>query len=172
MIWLIADTHFGHARMMELCGRPVDFEERIHANVCRMVRGDDVLVHLGDIWLGSKEAWDTARQRIDGWPGRKILIRGNHDKRSAQWYMQHGWDAAMDAMGLEMYGKRVLLTHEPAPLGVFDLNIHGHCHNLSLERWTAYRGLWGPTHRLLALEYTQYAPVNLRTAIEKGLPAR
>jgi calcineurin-like phosphoesterase family protein len=165
MIWLIADTHFGHKLMVELCGRPENFERLIQEKVLSLVAISDTLIHLGDICFGRPLP-------ADYWFGhcRKVLIRGNHDQHSLVWYEQHGWDMAVDALGLNMYGKKILLTHRPAQLGDFDLNIHGHCHNISPEQWVRHQVVWGLSHRLFALEYTNYAPVSLRTAVQKGLP--
>jgi calcineurin-like phosphoesterase family protein len=46
--WVITDTHLGHGKMEEYCGRPKDFEDRILRNLT-CVQESDVLIHLGDV---------------------------------------------------------------------------------------------------------------------------
>jgi calcineurin-like phosphoesterase family protein len=59
-----------------------------------------------------------------------VLIRGNHDKKSIDWYIQHGWDFVVDSMHVEFAGKTVLLSHKPRHPDEwrYSLNIHGHTH--------------------------------------------
>ena len=154
--WLITDTHFCHQAMTRLCGRPPDFDTRIDKAVRQLVGADDILIHLGDILLGGKgDAW-VHEHYIAAWPGRKILVRGNHDHRSLHWYMQHGWSFACDEIAIEMYGKKLLLTHRPALGDHFDLNIHGHCHDKEFRE-----SLNDDRHLLYAMERTNYQPVLL-----------
>ena len=172
--------------MKTYCLRPPDFTERTHRNIMNTVKAEDTLIHLGDVGIGKHDAWEWM---VRLWPGRKILIRGNHDRaHSCGWWMEHGFDFACDSMVL----RNVLLTHEPANAvirqhdsaydtlqgdpGLPDgcqLNIHGHLHNIwdgfhreaRLERDRELLGedytkrLKYPWQRLLALEYTDYRPV-------------
>ena len=88
--WIITDTHFGHDSMMKLCGRPEGFSEKILINLNRTVHCPDVLIHLGDICIGKEEYWHSELMK---WACcKKWLIRGNHDKKSDMWYLNHGWD--------------------------------------------------------------------------------
>ena len=97
-------------------------------------------------------------------PGRKVLVMGNHDRsQSAHWWMQHGFEFACQAM---VY-RNVWLTHEPSTslASGCELNVHGHLHNFlekaGADREKAMHGVYKakPFHRLFAIEYTNYAPV-------------
>ncbi len=152
-VWLIADTHLNHENIKTYCQRPDDFTKRIVHNWRRMVGREDLLIHLGDVVIGKKNS--------EGWlnlPGRKVLIIGNHDQQwSATAWMRHGFDFACHGLIF----RNAWLTHEPAealPAGT-EINIHGHKHNV----WDGFQG-GGPYepksfHRLFAVEYTGYAPV-------------
>ena len=131
-IFLIADTHFFHEALIELCGRPTNFTDRIVKNWCNCIKEDDLIVHLGDVTLGYDE--DSARLVKETLPGRKILVKGNHDKKSKTWYMSHGFDFCCD----EFTWKDILLSHKRLDLSgrpKITFNIHGHFHNTQHHKW-------------------------------------
>lgn len=160
-IWIIADTHFGHNIMVEKCGRPHDFNEKILSNIEKNVRKEDVLIHLGDFCIGDDKAWH--KLFCDYCNCKKWLITGNHDKRTKTWYMENGWDAVADTMSLNIYGKHILFSHSPVDPGdSFDINIHGHHHNTNHhpEDYTTERNI------LIHIEDT-LSPVLLQTHLNK-----
>ena len=130
--YITTDTHFGHRNMEIYCKRPHDFEDRISKYLFANCKSEDVLIHLGDICMGKDEFWHNSF--IIPLPCKKWLIRGNHDKKSNNWYLSHGWDFVGDEFLLKFEGKNILFSHEPVQKrdGV-DINIHGHIHN-HLER--------------------------------------
>ena len=86
--FLIADTHLKHERMRTYCKRPEGFTELIHRNCLNTLREDTTLIHLGDVGIGLPKDWIWM---VKMWPGRKILVRGNHDRaRSNSWWMDQG----------------------------------------------------------------------------------
>jgi calcineurin-like phosphoesterase family protein len=166
-IYLVSDTHLNHANMTTYCQRPPDFTEQIIKNWQNIVKPEDTVIHLGDVLIGKKSEWI-----MPSLPGRKILIRGNHDRQwsNTRW-MQAGFDFVCDGLAF----RQCWLTHEPAdalPAGT-NLNIHGHLHNIwdgfhSPERLQRDKDFLGidPTkqlkhgwQRLFAVEYTNYRPV-------------
>jgi calcineurin-like phosphoesterase family protein len=60
-------------------------------------------------------------------PGTKMLILGNHDKKSGRWFINNGFDYAVNYL---VYNN-ILFTHKPVDnLGYEEkVNIHGHIHN-------------------------------------------
>lgn len=160
-IYLISDTHFNHYNIKTYCQRPDDYNERLIRNWREIVKADDMIIHLGDVFMHKVAGWDVI------WPqltGKKTLIRGNHDrKKSAGWWIDHGFDSCVDSLIL----RRCWLTHEPAdhlPPGCI-LNIHGHLHNI----WHGFNQpgqfpavkLRHPWQRLFSVEYTNYMPVEM-----------
>lgn len=166
-VYLIADTHFNHKNIATYCQRPENFTELIIKRWNEVVKPEDMIIHLGDVQIGKKSEWI-----MPALPGRKILVRGNHDRQqSCAWWMERGFDFACDGMKF----RTCWLTHEPANQLAegCELNIHGHLHNIwdgfvSPERVARDEKLLGPTYRtklkypfqrLFAIEYTQYRPV-------------
>lgn len=158
-IYLISDTHFNRAKIATYCDRPADFTQQLIRNWCQIVKREDCVIHLGDVFIGPVGGWREIGPLLSG---RKILVRGNHDrKRSLTWWMNNGFDAAVDAMVF----RNCWVTHEPDPQEPpgGELNIHGHLHNV----WHGFRPNGGepfgetrkPWQRLFAVEYTNYMPV-------------
>jgi calcineurin-like phosphoesterase family protein len=151
--WVIADTHFGHQMLIDEGHRPAGYDQRIIKQWCALVANDDLIIHLGDVALpdSNQAVWDSIRSVL---PGRKVLVMGNHDKRSAKWYMERGFAFACDAFEL----RGILYTHRPNPVipAGIRFNIHGHLHS---GEHRAFEAL--PQHRLVSLEETSYAPVQV-----------
>lgn len=128
-VWLITDTHFDHKNIIQYCNRPEDFSQQIIDNWNKLVKPDDIVLHLGDV------AWPKFYQEhsFKELPGKKILIRGNHDEGSIFYFMNHGFDFACDAVDLKVDGLKLRFTHEPCVTAHFDVNVHGHLHLLELS---------------------------------------
>jgi calcineurin-like phosphoesterase family protein len=164
-IYLISDTHFNHQNIATYCQRPSNFTELIIRNWNTLVRHEDTIIHLGDVQIGSKAEWI-----MPSLPGKKILVRGNHDRqKSCAWWMSKGFDFACDSMIF----RGMWLTHEPSralPEGCL-YNIHGHLHNI----WHGFRPdrgaeptkLYNSWQRLFAIEYTDYKPVEFDKFIDR-----
>lgn len=126
-IYITTDTHFGHDAIIEYCSRPKNHEELIE-NGYKLLTNKHVLVHCGDVCWGN----DTyVHERYFKYlPCKKILVKGNHDSKSDNWYLSHGWDFVCDSFSIIRHKKTILFTHKPRTWdGIFDINIHGHLHN-------------------------------------------
>ena len=51
-IFITTDTHFNHKRILELCYRPKDYEEKLKKAFSALSK-PDLLIHLGDICMGN-----------------------------------------------------------------------------------------------------------------------
>lgn len=99
--YFTSDLHLGHARIIELCGRPfkdVDEMNRVLVdNWNDTVRDTDVVYILGDLVMGKfAETIDLVAEL----KGTKLLIPGNHDRvhpayhdkrttKKAQWWKMY-----------------------------------------------------------------------------------
>lgn len=162
-LYIISDTHFGHEKIIEYCNRPNNHEEIISRNLS-VLSPQDCLIHLGDICIGKDSLHHDIR--ICKIPCKKILVMGNHDSKSWNWYMEHGWDFVCDSFKLKYAGKIICFSHKPQPWdGDWEVNVHGHLHNLG-HRENEYKELkqW---HRLYAPELMNYQPVELAKFIQE-----
>lgn len=147
--WLITDTHFDHENIGVFCDRPDGWMDKIIKNWQRIVKPEDVVVHLGDVQVGRGH---NLKNLMASLPGTKILVIGNHDTKSPPWYMRNGFAFACDLIAY----KGVTFSHHPlrSLIEGTDINVHGHVHNTA----------WNPTEdfqRLLAIEHVNYSPVDL-----------
>jgi calcineurin-like phosphoesterase family protein len=80
-IFFTSDTHFGHARIIELCNRPFrdvqHMNEMLIKNWNDTVGPSDTVYHMGDVALGSIAESLPLVSRLNGY---KILVPGNHDR--------------------------------------------------------------------------------------------
>jgi calcineurin-like phosphoesterase family protein len=175
--YLISDTHFNHAKIATYCDRPTDFTERLIKNCIQTVKPEDLVICLGDVFIGPPTSWNEIWPRLTGsW----VLVRGNHDRNhSHNWWMTHGFVFSCDSMIF----RHCWLTHEPARIlpAHADINIHGHLHNIwhgfhpedpkdySPDQKTAQseKRLQEPWQRLFAIEYTNYRPVDFDKFVNK-----
>ena len=136
--WIISDTHFNHAKLVEYEHRPIDFNEIIKRNWRKRVKPTDIVIHTGDVILGHDSELGLILKDL---PGKKILCRGNHDHHSDAWYMERGFDFVTDYFILD----DIAFSHAPLtplPLQIYRqnnrepifipkpvrLNVHGHFH--------------------------------------------
>lgn len=114
-IFFTSDSHFGHARIIELCGRPfADVNEMNEALIQRwnsVVGPEDTVYHLGDFFMGPKETV-FLRKRLNG---KIILIKGNHDKKDAV-LKEAGVNEIHRSLELELDGHKLFLAHIPMHL--------------------------------------------------------
>ncbi len=115
----ISDTHFRHARVIELCKRPFKSADEMDNEIVRrwnsVVEHNDIVYHLGDFAFGLADEF-AIRNVFGRLNGRKILILGNHDFRK-------GGDVHPTLAALDWYqpptplletsdeGQRVVLCH-------------------------------------------------------------
>lgn len=121
--YIVTDTHFNHANMVKYENRPENFNEIIIRNWNRLVKPEDLVIHLGDVIFGHTSKLEGIMATL---PGTKILCLGNHDREKPGWYLSQGFAFVCDWFVLD----RIAYCHyplTPLPEGI-DLCIHGHLH--------------------------------------------
>lgn len=81
-VYTIADLHlsFGVDKPMDVFQGWENYTDRIRDNWKRLVTDDDTVVIAGDIsWAMTLEETEKDFAFIDALPGRKLLMKGNHD---------------------------------------------------------------------------------------------
>src|SRR5579863_5577753 len=95
-VYVVSDWHLNHAKIATYCDRPANFTDLIVARHNEIVKPEDTVINFGDVSIGKKS--DNVENLIRSLNGRKILVRGNHDR---QWsnlrWMKAGFDFACDA---------------------------------------------------------------------------
>jgi calcineurin-like phosphoesterase family protein len=153
--WFTADTHFGHAKIIEYCDRPFESVGAMRSGLVQrwnaVVAPDDRVLVLGDFALGRIDETLGVLRELNG---VKDLVVGNHDRpfdldpgRRAAWttrYLAAGFRSVVQGtIGLTL-GERypVLAGHFPyagdshgedryAEQRPFDSGlpiVHGHVH--------------------------------------------
>lgn len=93
--YFTADTHFGHARIIELCDRPFADVEEMNAalvdGINQEVSSKDRLVILGDVCMGKLDQSLGCLAEIRA--AEILLVPGNHDRWSPAY--RHKGDAAV-----------------------------------------------------------------------------
>lgn len=160
--WIIADTHFGHNKMIEYCQRPERFEWLILDEIKAKIKPSDILIHLGDFSLYTDAFWNLIFMNVCQC-NQKWLLRGNHDRRSLSYYLSHGWSCVADEIKLLVYGRNILFSHRPADANRddYELNIHGHHHNTRHHP----EDIVSDRHLLVFLEH-KYEPVSLKKLLQ------
>lgn len=155
-IYVIADTHLGHKRIIEFeaAARPfLSIEAHDRELVSRwnaVVKKNDTVWHLGDVFFG-KDGHHILRTLN----GVKKLVMGNHDCYDIAIYQQYFRKifAAATFDGC-------ILSHVPVhPSQLehrFRLNVHGHLHSKKID---------DPRYVCVSAERTGLAPVLLRSVI-------
>lgn len=135
--WYIADTHFGDEGIRAFIGRPFINAERMDRamaeRIASRVGADDDLWVIGDFAACDDKQSQAATRRIfDQLPGRKHLVRGNHDP---DWVTRLPWSSVHELVEVQDKDQRFVLCHYPMLTwnGVRDgaINLFGHVH----DRW-------------------------------------
>lgn len=134
MNWFTSDQHFGHRNIIQYCQRPWNNVDEMNLAIVKnwnnLVSPKDTVYVVGDVFLCSSQ---RATEIISQLQGKKILIRGNHD-RSIETMKSVGFAEVHSKLYLKLRdGRTALLSHKPLPWSQFrdeaDLLIHGHHHH-------------------------------------------
>lgn len=145
MNYFISDLHFGHFNIIRYDNRPFNSVEEMDKvlinNWNNVVSNDDTVYILGDISWYNEEKTIQIFQQLKG---KKILIKGNHDKVTKDSNIYKCFDGVYDYYELYLDRKnKVVMSHYPIPFwnGQFRDTIHlyGHVHNSHqwniMENW-------------------------------------
>ena len=166
--WIISDTHFGHKNIIRFCNRPFNHEDVILRNWRESVQGGDLILHLGDVAFGNKREIYSWAEEIKYLPGRKLLIKGNHDHSSSM-KVYKGIFEIIDPFIQEFSGVKFYFSHYPdhPTTEYWDINIHGHIHNNPLNSKFSPSVNPDGIYENVSIEVTNYYPVRLGSILTK-----
>ena len=179
-VFLVSDTHFGHAGVCRFTRndgvtklRPWDDPDEMDEFMIKAwnerVGPRDKVYHLGDVVINRKALKTLARLN-----GDKVLIRGNHDIFPDAEYREYFRELRAYHV---MNG--LILSHipvHPESLGRFGCNIHGHLHANRVMRARGVDARTGeilysdeidPRYWCACVEQTDFAPVLFEDALKK-----
>ena len=174
-VFLVSDTHFGHAGVCRFTRndgvtklRPWDdaaeMDEAMITAWNERVRPNDKVYHLGDVVINRRSLATLARLN-----GDKVLIRGNHDIFKDEDYRKYFRELRAYHV---MNG--MILSHipvHPESLGRFGVNIHGHLHANRVMRDLATCGrtdVIDTRYHCVCVEQTpDFAPILFEDVIER-----
>lgn len=127
-IWITADTHFNHKRILEYCSRPfASIEEMDEALIDRwnmVVKPNHIVYHLGDFTLDKR-----AEKYLDRLNGKILFVPGSHD----YWLKKIDLDKYKGKLEIlptiystKICGERIVMCHYP--LASWEASFHGSLH--------------------------------------------
>jgi calcineurin-like phosphoesterase family protein len=152
--FVISDTHFRHAKIIQYCNRPFvstdEMDNYMIQQWNKTVSNKDLIIHCGDFCMGPKEEVEKIIEQLNG---IKILVKGNHDRATTTWWENRGFEVYKQYM-IEDY----IFSHKP----ILDLeygmyNIHGHIHNVDTVN---IKGYDKRIHINVCVEVINYTPID------------
>ena len=140
MVYYIADTHFGHTGIIDLCHRPFESVDEMEMIIIESWNGkvgrNDTVYIIGDLFYRHEDPESVLRQL----GGKKRLIIGNRDGAWLKKLDPSRFFLSVDSFAEVSDGKRKLvLCHYPLMTWNHELQsymVHGHIHNnRDLECW-------------------------------------
>ena len=129
--WCIADTHFGHEKIIAYESRPcssvAEMDSMLIRNWNATVGDDDKVFFLGDFAFASAGRIQEILRVLRGY---KVMVLGNHDRdRSVSWWLEAGF-AEVSAYPI-VVDEFFILSHEPMYISTNMpyANIFGHVHS-------------------------------------------
>ncbi len=175
-VFLVSDTHFGHAgscKFLRADGvtkmRPWDNADEMDEHFVKVwndrVRPNDKVYHLGDVVINRKSLGILSRLN-----GDKVLIKGNHDIFKLSDYTPY----FRDIRGYHVMNG-MILSHIPvheSNLYRFGTNIHGHLHEkrvmkkVSTMQWNDTEVI-DPRYHCVCVEHTDWGPILFEDVIKR-----
>lgn len=152
--FVVSDTHFSQqsicefenpngTKMRPLWTNAAHMDEDMVRWWNEIVQPTDKVYHLGDVAMNKR-----GLAVIDRCNGRKVLIKGNHDREKLNQYTGRFYDVRA---GHLLSG--ILLTHipvHPNQLDRFTANVHGHMHCNKIN---------DPRYLNVCVEHTNWRPI-------------
>ena len=137
-IHFTADTHFGHAAIIRMAGRPFssidEHDQTMLDNWNALVAPGDQVFVVGD--FAHKSDNERARRIFHKLRGAKHLVGGNHDGEFVR--TQLPWSTVSDRVKLTVGGQKIVLDHYPMRswegVRAGAIQLYGHVHN-RLDVW-------------------------------------
>lgn len=179
-VYIVSDTHFLHDKICEYADRPAEHNQMMAERWNAVVGENDLVIHVGDLSHGLYKyqfGEEILKEICLNLKGKKILVRGNHDRKDALYYKELGFGIVdfiklndMDTLinhyppistcdpqyvkqNQKQYSKQLLSQAD------FKYLIHGHQHTSSRPN---HENCFNAT-----VERIDYTPININEVFEK-----
>lgn len=157
-IFFIADPHFGHEKIIQLCNRPFDNVQDMNKQLVEKwndkVTDEDTVYILGDFCF--KMSKQDAIKVLKQLKGKKILIKGNHDRYVGQRDFDSCFEGIYDYLQISQFKQQIILCHYPiidyAGMYYGAKMIYGHIH----DKYIPHKDMY-----CVSAECINYEPVTL-----------
>lgn len=163
-MYLISDTHFAHANIIEYCDRPFDSEDEMNDHMLTewntTISPEDEVLFLGDLAMAN----DTeSRNWFSKLNGEKTFLQGNHDSEDEEVLPI----PLHDTFKFDYSEYSFFCSHYPpeeTPDSFDGWVLHGHTHNNEMD---AYPFINPETKTVnLSVELIGYTPIHIEELIE------
>jgi len=139
--FLVSDQHFSHRNIISYCARPFTdvshMERELISRYNAMVGPKDSVLFLGDCFFAP---FLVAKEIMDQLPGKKYLLRGNHDKFKYSQLLSMGF--------MEVHDKYFKATLGGVPI------YYSHYPFVGYSQDTRYEGRRPPSDRVIVHGHT------------------
>jgi len=168
-LWFISDTHFNHSNILnfqdkngkkfrgDIFSSVEEMNEIMIQNWNSLVKPQDKIYHLGDVFFGSQTEANKILSRLNG---KKRLILGNHDKLNKHSILLNHFEKIM----MWWPHERMIFSHVPLAKDQMRtrsgdaFNVHGHIHqNESPSKF----------HCNVSVEKTNFSPVHFDELVKR-----
>ncbi|MCD8018060.1 MAG: metallophosphoesterase [Clostridiales bacterium] len=165
MIYFTSDLHLGHQGIITMQDRPFNDVEEMNRVLIRnynaFVHKEDTVYILGD--MCHHLTIEQANELIGKMNGKKILIRGNHDKK----YDENLFDEISDFKTVSLNGIYFVLMHYPMlswpKKDSGSIQLHGHIHaDMDYNQKNREEGI---LRYDVGVDANQYCPVSVQQIV-------
>lgn len=115
-----ADHHFGHNKLFDTF-EPIrqkinfnfnQFENELIKRWNTKIQSKDIMLYLGDFCINKRDISKTLhniKTITSKLQGKKVLIKGNHDKLDNHYYLNNGWDLVIENAYIFLNNKLTIL---------------------------------------------------------------
>lgn len=166
MIYFTSDLHLGHRGIIEMQNRPFEnVEEMNRVLICNynaVIHKNDTVYILGDI--SHHLHVEQANELIRKMNGKKVLIKGNHDKK----YDSELFEDISDFKTVSLNGIYFALMHYPMlswpKKNSGSIQLHGHIH--AREEYNLQNKEEGIKRYDVGVDANNYYPVSMNQLID------
>lgn len=172
-IWFTSDWHLNHFNIIKYCNRPFNSIDEMNNviinNYINFIKENDLVFFVGDIFFLIKDEKEFIKEIFNSLPGKKYLIRGNHDKQISDCFFEQ---CGFEFITKKFIDEKFIVVHDSKNISKRELKsnkiiIYGHSHNSNPQMYLENNPNWNKAFTYdCGVDANNFNPINLR-AIKK-----